>query len=109
VSGTAQNQTATASASLTIEVAVLTVKISSLREGDIVGRTLNVAGTVNDRTVTQATLLLNGTPRVIAVTNGGFTAAVSLSDGTNTVVVTVTKARGITASDTMVLEPASTP
>jgi hypothetical protein len=108
-SGIAQNQTVTAAASLTIEVASLTVKISSVREGDIVGRTLSVGGTVNDPSVRQATLLLNGATRVIPVTNGRFAVAVSLADGTNTIVVTVTKAGGTTASDTLVLEPASTP
>ncbi len=108
-SGSAQNQTVTAFDSVTIQVVALTVKISSLRDGDIVGRTLTVRGTVNDPSVTQVTLLLNGTPRAVAVANGSFTAAVSLADGTNTIVVTVTKAGTTISTDTLVLEPTSPP
>ncbi len=105
-SGTASGQTATATATFTIAVTRLTVKFTNLKDGDIVGRTLNLSGTVNDPAITQATLSLNGTPRTMSVANGAFAASVTLVDGVNTITVTVTKPGGVTASDTLTLEPA---
>jgi len=108
-SGSASGQTVTATTTFTITVTRLTVNITNLKDGDIVGRTLNLSGTVNDSTVTQATLVHNGTQRTIAVANGAFTASLTLADGVNTITVTVTKPGGVTASDTLTLEPAPGP
>jgi hypothetical protein len=109
VSGLASGRAVTASATVTIQVTPLVVKITSLRDGDIVGRTLKISGTVNDPSVTQATLTTNGTPISVAVAGGAFTATVTLIDGTNNIGVTVTKAAGVVAGDTLILEPTSRP
>ncbi|OGO37947.1 MAG: hypothetical protein A2147_04500 [Chloroflexi bacterium RBG_16_57_8] len=105
-SGSAQGQTASASAGTSIEVVGLAVKITSLTQGSVVGRSVLVSGTVNDPSVREVTLALNGSPRTLTVTGGSFTASVELAMGTNTITVIVTKAGGISATDTVVLEPA---
>jgi hypothetical protein len=106
-SGSAQGQTTSASAGTGVEVVGLTVKIASLTQGALVGRSVMVSGTVNDPSAKEVTLTLNGNPRSVAVANGSFTATVELAAGINTITVSVNKAGGVSASDTVVLEPAN--
>jgi uncharacterized repeat protein (TIGR01451 family) len=99
------NQEAVASATATVNVIDIVVKITSLKAGDTVGRTLIVSGTVNDPSITQGVIAVNDSSRNISVTNGQYSITVDLEDGVNVITVTVTKAGGITASDTKTLEP----
>jgi hypothetical protein len=84
----------------------LTIRIVSLKQGDLVGRAVIVSGVVNDPTVTEAVLTLNGTPVTISVVNGNFSTTVTLADGTNSISVSVTR-DGVTASDYVTLDPAN--
>jgi hypothetical protein len=84
----------------------LTVRIVSLKQGDLVGRSVIVSGVVNDPTITEGVLTLNGTPMKISVVNGNFNAPVTLADGTNNISVTVTK-DGVIAADDVTLDPAN--
>jgi hypothetical protein len=99
------NQKATASATATVNVLNIIVKITSLDAGEKVGRDVVVSGTVNDPSITRATIKVNESSREISVADGKFSAAVSLEDGENVITVTVTKAEGITASTSVTLEP----
>jgi hypothetical protein len=69
----------------------LRVEITSVQQGDLVGRDVVVSGTVNDPTITEAVLTLNGQSSTISVNNGSFSAAVTLADGNNRIVITVTR------------------
>jgi hypothetical protein len=84
----------------------LTVRIVSLTPGDLFGRAVIVSGVVNDATITEAVLTLNGTPVTISVVNGNFSTTVTLADGTNSISVSVTR-DGVTATDYRTLEPAN--
>jgi len=46
-----------------------------------------VTGTINDTTITTATLYVNGTPQTISVTSGSFSENVTLAAGANTLEV----------------------
>jgi len=94
-----------ASANATVNLVSIIVKITSIREGDVVARTMTVGGTVNDPSITQAILNVNGTASNIGVANGGFSTQVKLADGTNTITVTVTKGGTVVASDGIELLP----
>jgi hypothetical protein len=83
----------------------LTIRIVSLKQGDLVGRAVIVSGVVNDGTIFEAVLTLNGTPVTISVVNGNFSTTVTLADGTNSISVSVTR-DGVTASDYVTLDPA---
>ena len=97
---------ATASAAVTVNVLNIIVEITSLEESQTVTRDITVAGTVNDPSITQATIALSGIPVSVPVVNGAFTTMVSLAEGVNIIVVTVSKPGGISASKTVELEPA---
>ncbi|MFC1921121.1 Ig-like domain-containing protein [Chloroflexota bacterium] len=47
----------------------------------------NVSGTVNDPSISAATLYLNGSPQAISVTDGSYSENVTLSSGANTLEV----------------------
>jgi hypothetical protein len=104
--GNASGQTVTASAGTSVEVLGLSVKIASLTAGAVVGQTVVVSGTVNDPSVKEAVLTLNNVPRPISVANGSFTATIELASGTNSITVSVNKPGGVSASDTVILDPA---
>jgi hypothetical protein len=105
VSGTGPDgQEVTARATAAINVIDIVVKITSLLPDEKYGRNITVAGTVNDPSITRAVLTLNGSPRNITVVGGQFSAGVELQDGENVITVTITKAGGITRSDTKTLE-----
>ncbi len=103
------NQKATASATAVVNVSSIIVKITSLQEGETVGRSVVVSGTVNDPSITQGVLTVNDKSSDITITDGQFTSTVSLDDGVNNITVTVTKAGGITASASVKLEPVEPP
>jgi len=87
-----------------VTVAPLIVTITSLEQDATVGRDVVVSGIVSDPSITEATLALNGVPRQIAVNNGSFSTKVSLADGPNTIIVSVSQ-NGVTASDGVELVP----
>jgi len=97
-----------ASASTSVIVNDIVVQITSLIPDQIVSQNVMVSGTVNDLSITSATLSVNGAPVSINVDNGQFTASVTLSQGVNTITVTVHKG-DITRSVTVILEPATPP
>jgi hypothetical protein len=106
IKGTGEgNRSAIGSATATVNVLSLVVKITSLTESQTVAREITVAGTVNDPTVTQAIISINGKSVNMPVVNGNFSMNVSLANGVNVIVVTVNKPGGISASDTVTLEP----
>ncbi len=106
VSGTGPNsEIATASADASVSVIEIIVKFTSLQEGSIVTRTISIAGTVNDPSITQATITVNGQSSGMDVIDGNFNTSVELADGSNTITVTVTKAGGVVVSSSVMLEP----
>ncbi len=106
VSGTSPNgEIVTASANATVSVVEIIVKFTSLQEGAVVTRTISIAGTVNDPSITQATITVNGQSSGMDVIDGNFNASVELADGTNTITVTVTKAGGVVVSSSVTLVP----
>jgi hypothetical protein len=82
----------------------LSVRITSLKTGDLVERTIIVSGIVSDPSITEATLTLNGNSSIIGVNNGSFSASIALTDGVNQVVISVTR-NGQTATDSAELVP----
>lgn len=107
ISGTGEgNRKAVDSAAVTVNIRNIMVEITSLQESQTVMRDITVAGTVNDLSITQATITVNGASRSIPVVNGNFNTSVSLANGVNTITVTVNKPGGISASKTVELEPA---
>ena len=97
------NQRVTAETRVSVGVNSLVVKITNLGQGDLVTRDITVNGTVNDPSITQATLVLNGNSQVVNVVNGAFYAVVTLADGDNRIDVTVTKGAGIKATHSIEL------
>jgi hypothetical protein len=97
-SGTApDNQKATFSVAGAVSVREIIVLITNLQQGNIVTRTVGVSGTVNDPSITEATISVNSNAGTrISVINGAFSTNVNLVDGNNTITVSVTKEGGIT-------------
>jgi hypothetical protein len=107
ISGTGEgNRKAVDAAAVTVNIRNIMVEITSLQESQTVMRDITVAGTVNDLSITQATITVNGASRLIPVVKGNFNTSVSLADGVNVITVTVNKPGGISASKTVELEPA---
>jgi hypothetical protein len=100
-----KNKNATASSTAVVNITSIVVKITSLKENSVVGNTITVAGIVNDPSIKQAIITVNGNPSNVSVNNGNFSTTVSLAGGINTITVTVIKAADITASDTVELVP----
>ena len=100
-----ENRNAKGSAEATVSVLKIIVEITSLEESQTVGRNVTVAGSVNDPSITQAIILVNSNPTSISVVNGAFSVDVALVDGNNIITVTVSKPGGVSASDTVELEP----
>jgi hypothetical protein len=103
------NQSAVASGAVTINITDIIVQITNLQNDTLVERNITVAGTVNDPSITQAVLTLNGANMNIAVVNGRFSSTLELAIGNNDIVVTVTKAGGITRHAAVSLVPDSGP
>jgi uncharacterized repeat protein (TIGR01451 family) len=101
----AGDRNATASAAATVNVHSIIVKILSLIENQTVARDITVDGTVNDPSITQGVITVNGISSNIPVVNGTFRTNITLADGVNVIVVTVNKPGGISARDTVTLEP----
>ena len=57
-----------------------------------------VSGTIGDKTITQATLILNGKPQTIAITDGSFKQPVELLEGLNTILISAINPAGNTGS-----------
>jgi hypothetical protein len=105
-SGTGPNKDkAIASTEASVKVLDIIVQITSLQQGNLVTRTISFGGTVNDPSITQATITLNGQSSVVDVINGSFSTSVDLVDGTNTLTVTVTKPGGVMVSSSVMLVP----
>jgi PKD repeat protein len=99
--GTADSNTATVTITVGTEIVV---DITSHENGQTVSeRTILLAGTVSDTSITVATLSVNGATSTTAVTNGFFNQEISVLSGWNTITVTVTSAQGCTASDTITI------
>jgi hypothetical protein len=103
----ADNQDATAITLTRINIAVLTVNITSPNANTPVSSSMTLAGNVNDPSVTNVIIDINGTQTKIPVINGSFSTTVTLTGGVNTITVTAVNARGISANASIVLEPAS--
>ncbi len=104
VSGTSlKNKPVTAASTANVEVTDIFVRITSLNENTRFGEIITVAGTVNDRSIKQAVMIFNGVQTALSVDNGLFSTTVNLVQGTNSITVTVTKAPGITRSDSVQL------
>jgi hypothetical protein len=99
------NNIVVATANATVNVLSIIVKITSLQQGDVVGRGISIGGTVNDPSVAEATIKVNNESSTIKVINGIFNASVNLADGTNIITVTVTKAGGVIVTETVTLVP----
>lgn len=93
------------STTFTVDTVPPTLNISAPADGISVNtQSLTVAGTTNDSTSSPVTIkiTLNGTDQgsVSVGSNGSFSKAVTLADGSNTIVVTATDAAGKTSSVT---------
>lgn len=93
------------STTFTVDTVPPTLNISAPADGISVNtQSLTVAGTTNDSTSSPVTIkiTLNGTDQgsVSVGSNGAFSKAVTLADGSNTIVVTATDAAGKTSSVT---------
>jgi hypothetical protein len=86
----------------------LTVKITNLESGDLVGRTVTVSGVVSDLSITEAVFTLNGSASTISVVYGSFSVTITLADGTNFITVSVTRG-GVTATDAIQCVPEEAP
>lgn len=93
------------STTFTVDTVPPTLNISAPADGiSVNAQSLTVAGTTNDSTSSPVTIkiTLNGTDQgsVPVGSNGAFSKAVTLADGSNTIVVTATDAAGKTSSVT---------
>ncbi|UCB43242.1 MAG: DUF11 domain-containing protein [Dehalococcoidales bacterium] len=97
--------TAEATASVNVERPDLAIQITSPEDGDIItSHTITVTGTVNDLSITQATIDINGSSHTISVINGSFSTNENVSSGINTITVTAINARHQIASDTVAID-----
>ena len=99
------NQSAVASTTFKVDTVPPTLNITAPVNNFITNNaSLTVTGTTNDTTASPVTvtMTLNGTSlgSVTVATNGSFSKAVTLKEGTNTIVVTATDAAGKTSSVT---------
>jgi len=101
-------QPASDSDTVTVNITDIIVEITSFTQDQVVGQNIIISGTVNDHSITEAVLTLNGSPLDIDVIDGQFSESVELNPGvTYTITVTVTKPPDITRSATVILEPES--
>ena len=103
------NAAAEQSTTFTVDTVAPTIDITSPADGLVTASaSLNVTGTTNDATSSPVTvkITLNGTDQgAVTVDSGGsFSKTVTLSEGSNTIVVTVTDAAGQTNSVTRTVE-----
>jgi hypothetical protein len=84
---------------VTLDTTPPVVIITSPTDGSLTNSaTITVAGTIDDLTITSATLTLNGVDTNIPVSAGSFSYEVSLIDGLNNISVSATDAAGNTGS-----------
>lgn len=92
------------STTYTVDTTPPTLNVTSPTAGLITNKTsLTVAGTTNDATSSPVTIKirLNGTDQgTVTVSSGSFSKAVTLTEGTNTLIVTATDKAGKTTSIT---------
>jgi len=78
----------------------LTVTITSPSDGaTLTTNVVTVSGTVDDNSVSQATLTINGTSQTIAVSGGSFSNQAILSSGSNTIRVDASNSSGQSGYD----------
>jgi hypothetical protein len=107
VTGTSPlNKTATASYKMIVTVEKIEVSLTSFQSGSASGLSIPLSGTVNDPSIKEAVLTVNGTSTTLVVTNSTFSATVNLTEGiTNTIEIKVFKTKDITASYKVDLVP----
>jgi VCBS repeat-containing protein len=99
--GTADSNTATVTITVGTEIVV---DITSHEDGQTVDqRTILLAGTVSDTSITEALLNVDGATSTTPVTDGFFSQEINVLNGENTITVTVTNAQGCSASDTITI------
>jgi uncharacterized repeat protein (TIGR01451 family) len=104
------NANVSASAAATVNITRIVVKITGVQVGDIVSRAFSLSGTVNDPSITQATISVNNANNaVIDIKNGEYHASVTLVDGENQITVSVTKPGGVAVSESVYLVPSAAP
>lgn len=109
------NAATTATTVFVVDTVPPTLNLTEPANALVVGAsTVTVAGTTNDATSSSVTvkITVNGTDQgsVTVATNGSFSKAVNLSEGSNTIVVTATDAAGKVSSVTRtVTRDTSTP
>jgi hypothetical protein len=94
-----------ASTEASVKIADIVISITSLQQGNLVTRTISVGGTINDPSITQANISVNGQSRAMEVIDGNFNTSVELADGTNTITVSATKPGGVMVSSSVTLVP----
>jgi len=93
-----------------VNITRIVVKITGVQVGDIVSRAFSLSGTVNDPSITQATISVNNANNaVIDIKNGEYHASVTLVDGENQITVSVTKPGGVAVSESVYLVPSAAP
>lgn len=99
------NSAAQKSTTYTVDTVPPTLNVTSPADGLVTNKAaLTVAGTTNDATSSPVTVTikLNGTDQgaVTVGTGGAFTKAITLAEGSNTIIVTATDAAGKTSTVT---------
>lgn len=98
------NRSDTESITFTVDTVAPSLSVTSPTNGLITNTSsLTVAGTTNDATSSPVTITitLNGTSQgTVSVSSGSYSKTVTLSEGTNTIVVTATDSAGKTTSIT---------
>jgi uncharacterized repeat protein (TIGR01451 family) len=103
---TKSGKKATASNLSTVNILFIEINITSMKSGDTVGANITLAGSVNDKSITEATVNLNGTDTKTPVSGGNFSLHLTLQEGDNKLTITVNKPGGITSSVSFDLVPA---
>lgn len=97
------------STTFTVDTVPPTLNVTAPADGIITAsKALNVVGTTNDATSSPVTVTvtLNGADQgAVTVSSGGsFSKAITLAEGSNTIVITATDASGLTTSITRTVE-----
>jgi hypothetical protein len=101
-----KGKSVTASGTASVTVEMVKVTIDSLQDGQTVGEGIILAGSVNDPSVTEVTMEFDGVASILPVTDSKFSTNLHLEFGqTHTLKVTVTKAGGVSVSESYTLEP----
>jgi uncharacterized protein YfaP (DUF2135 family) len=81
----------------------LKVSITSPRSGWSMERILTLTGTVSDPALNRGTVVINGSPKGLLITEGQFEEEMVMSPGENTVQVIVEDGQGQVATDEVVV------